>query len=283
MQIEFLGTGGAISIPRPGCDCTVCSEAKVKGLPYSRTGPSLFVHGPDLLFDTPEEIKEQLNRSRVRQVAGCFYSHWHPDHTLGHRVWEMNVDWRKWPRSNRTTEIYLPQQVAADFEERLGLGQSFAYYRQLGLVQVHMVPDGEMVHFGQTSVTPVRLSEDYVYAFLLVEGNKRVLIAPDELFGWRPPEFVCGLDLAVIPMGILEFEPWTGKRRIPLEHPILKSEATFRQTLEIAGRLDARQTILTHIEEPDGMSYADLQRLESRLQTEGINVRFAHDTLLVTL
>lgn len=115
MQIEFLGTGGAITTPRPGCDCRICAQAREKGLPYARTGPSVFVHGPDVLIDTPEEIKNQLNRSRVTRIGACFYSLWHPDHTMGRRVWEANYDWRHWPPQHRPTPIYLPQQVAEDF------------------------------------------------------------------------------------------------------------------------------------------------------------------------
>ena len=54
MRLEILGSGGAVTIPRPGCDCRVCAEARARGIPYARTGPSVFVHGPDVLIDTPQ-------------------------------------------------------------------------------------------------------------------------------------------------------------------------------------------------------------------------------------
>ena len=38
MQVEILGSGGATAIPRPGCECRVCVEARERGVPYSRTG-----------------------------------------------------------------------------------------------------------------------------------------------------------------------------------------------------------------------------------------------------
>lgn len=88
MKVEFLGTGGAISTPRPLCSCRVCVEARKLGVPYSRGGPSVFVHGPDVLIDTPEEARDELNRSRVTNVNACLYSHWHPDHVMGRRVFE---------------------------------------------------------------------------------------------------------------------------------------------------------------------------------------------------
>jgi phosphoribosyl 1,2-cyclic phosphate phosphodiesterase len=65
MRIEFLGSGGAITTPVFGCRCRVCTVARARGVPYSRTGPSVCVRGPDVLIDTPEEIKLQLNTSRV--------------------------------------------------------------------------------------------------------------------------------------------------------------------------------------------------------------------------
>jgi hypothetical protein len=36
-------SGGAQPPPRPGCDCGVCAEARHKGIPYSRTGPALYL------------------------------------------------------------------------------------------------------------------------------------------------------------------------------------------------------------------------------------------------
>ena len=124
MRVEILGSGGAATIPRPGCQCRVCVEAREKGGRFARTGPSTFVHGPNILFDTPEESKFQLERARIGDISACFYSHWHPDHTMGRRVWETrNGDFRTWPREAKrplVTDIYLPEQVAKDFRVWLG-------------------------------------------------------------------------------------------------------------------------------------------------------------------
>ncbi len=280
MRIEFLGTGGAITIPRPGCGCRICAQAREHGVPYSRSGPCVFVHGPDILIDTPEEIKDQLNRSRVGRIGACFYSHWHPDHTMGRRVWEMNQDWRHWPPQKKQTDIYLPQQVAEDFRTRLGTWEHLAFLEQGGLVRLNELADGDHVELGGVRIAPFRLAERYVYAFLLEGQGKRVLIAPDELFGWEPPPEVRGLDLAVLPMGIGEFDVFTGERRIPEAHPVLKSEATHGQTLEIARKLEARHVILTHIEEPDELGFDDLQVLEQQVRATGLHVTFAYDTMM---
>jgi phosphoribosyl 1,2-cyclic phosphate phosphodiesterase len=280
MHIEILGSGGAVPPPRPGCHCPVCDEARATGIPYARTGPSTFVHGANILFDTPEESREQLNRSGIDRVEACFYSHWHPDHVMGRRVFEaLNWDVLRWPPETRVTDIYLPRQVAADFGERLGSRDHLDYMARLGVVRIHEVPDGDRVTVGAVTVTPVRLAEDYVYAFLVEDDAARVLIAPDELHGWSPPAWLGGLDLAVLPMGMCVHDPLTGERRIPTDHPILQEEMTLPETLEVVRALRPKRAILGHIEEMDGLGHDQLGELTERCRAEGLPIAFAHDTM----
>lgn len=282
MRVEILGSAGALTTPKPFCDCRVCVQAREGGPPYARTGPATYVHGPDVLIDTPEEIKYQLNRARIERIAACFYSHWHPDHVMGRRVWgDVNVDYRSWPRQPRATPVYLPQQVAADFRVHLGSWEHLEFFADHGLVELVELADGDRVELDGTSILPFRLAEDYVYAFLFEGGDRRLLIVPDELNGWSPPDHLGRLDLAVVPMGVVELDPFTGERRIAEEHPILREEATFEETLAIVQRLDARRVVLSHIEEMDGLSYDDLLRLERQLASGGVELTFAYDGLIV--
>lgn len=283
MKIEILGSGGATTTPRPGCRCRVCVEARKRGLPYARTGPSVFVHGPDVLFDTPEEAKLQLDRSGVTDVAACFYSHWHPDHTMGRRVWESRNlsgfrDWPPDPARRRTTDVYLPEQVAADARELLGMRDHLGFLEERGWVRVHELHDGEVVELAGGTVRPFRLAEDYVYAFEVEAGGKRLLVAMDETHRWEPPPELQGLDLAVLPMGVCEHDPFTGERRIHAQHPILRYEATFEQTLAIVDALGAERVILSHVEEVDGLGHDDLVRLARKV---GRGITFAWDTMTV--
>jgi phosphoribosyl 1,2-cyclic phosphate phosphodiesterase len=281
MRIEILGSGGAIATPRPGCACRVCQQARARGVPYSRGGPSLFVHGPNLLFDTPEEIGLLLNRSQVRHIAACFYSHWHPDHTMGRRIWEMNYDYRSWPSHNRCTDIYLPQQVAHDFHTRLGLHEHFEFLSRHGVVRIIELSDGASVTIGGTKVTPIRLAENYVYAFLLEAGGRRALIAMDELFGWNPPASLRGIELAVMPMGIPAVHPLTGSQLMHPNHPVLAHEATFEQTLAMLRQIAPQQAILSHIEEPFDLDHDEYRAIAVQLRRDGLPVSFAHDTMMV--
>jgi phosphoribosyl 1,2-cyclic phosphate phosphodiesterase len=285
VKVEILGSGGAATIPRPGCTCRVCSEARSQGGRYARTGPSMFVHGPNIVFDTPEESKFQLERAGIGEIQACFYSHWHPDHTMGRRVWETrNGDFRTWPREAKrplVTDVYLPQQVAADFRTWLGGMAHLEFMRDRGWIRIHELADGDTVEVGGVTVRPFRLHEDYVYAFELTDGDRRLIVAMDELNGWSPPGALTGCDLAVLPMGICEFDLFTGERLIHEDHPVLVYEATFAETLDIVAGLGAARVVLSHVEEMDCVSYGELVRVEQRLQAEGRHIRFAWDGMMI--
>ncbi len=282
MQIEFLGTAGPITVPKPFCTCRICEEAREKGIPYSRSGPGVFVHGPDILIDTPEEIKDQLNRSRIKNIRACIYSHWHPDHVMGRRLWESKFDIKQWPKRVDPIDVYMPEQVAVDFRNTLGTWDHLKYFEKVRLIRMIELKDGDLIHVDDTEVRPFRLAENYVYAFIFECRGKRVLIAMDEILGWHPPEEAQGADLAVLPMGIVELNLTTGERIIPERHPILKTEATYRQTLEIIPKLKASRVVLYHIGEE--VSYDDLKKEESRLKNEGLGyISFAYDTMKVDI
>jgi phosphoribosyl 1,2-cyclic phosphate phosphodiesterase len=242
-------------------------EAARAGSRDARMGPSVFVHGPDVLIDTPEESRLQLARSSVGTIAAGLYSHWHPDHTAGRRVWEMNFDFRGWPREAKQTTctpVYLPQQVARDFDEYLGLANQFEYLERLGVVRLHEIADGEEIELGETRITPFRLAEDYVYAFIFEDNGRRALIAMDELKDWTPPRELGSFDVAFLPLGIFEHDPFAGDRWIHPEHVLLEVEATYAETVGIVRALDADRVVLSHVEHMDGVTHEQLVRLGLR-------------------
>lgn len=286
IRIEFLGTAGAISIPRPTCNCRICSEARSRGVPYSRNGPSMFVHGPDLLIDTPEDIAQSLNRAAVREVGAVVWSHWHPDHTAGMRVFEPLNFSVAWPPANRCTPVYLPEGVRADFEENHSLWNRIQYYESLGLIKPTVIADGESFTLNGVTITPFRLPDPAVqaYAFILTEGSKRVLIAPDELFGWQPDPALGHFDVVVMQAGLMETHPLNGERIFPADHPVLGREATFEQTLDMVRALDAERVILTHLFVHGIASYNEMMQIQRELgqqYPELGNMVFAFDRLSV--
>ncbi|MFT5194888.1 MAG: phosphoribosyl 1,2-cyclic phosphate phosphodiesterase [Cellvibrionaceae bacterium] len=292
MIIEFLGTGGATTTPRPGSKTESSLLArKHKTPPWTRSGPGLFLHGPDILIDTSEDIWHQLVASDIDYINVCFYSHWHPDHTAGKRVFESNIrDYSTVPFTMAPpTDVYLPQQVAVDARQWLAIWDSLMYHQNvLKVVKVHVLQDGEQPVFkdannNDVAITPFRLHEDYVYGFQIETGDKRVVHVADEMYNWEPAAELKNPDLAILPAGLFEFHPLTGDRIMQANHPLLTNEATFRQTLAIAENLGAAETIITHLEEAFDMTPETLAQVEAKLKAEGKNIRFAFDQLKVEI
>ncbi len=282
MRVEILGSGGALSTPRALCGCDLCRQARQQGVPYSRSGPSLFVHGPDLIVDTPEDIIASLARSRVERIAVGTYSHWHPDHLLGARMWEsLNGDYTGWPPTHRKTPLYFPRRVAEDVRDRLGIWETFTFLEQRGLIEIIELAEEANFFSNEYQITPVSLAEEYVFAQIVEGHGKRLFVAVDELFGWCPSEELGHFDLAVLPLGMTEFKPLSGQRHYPLDHPVLRRESTLEQTLDVARALNADRIVLTHISEADQLGYDDGLVLEERWRQDGLPITMAYDGLLL--
>ncbi len=288
MKIEFLGAGGAIPVPRPFCFCRVCEEARQKGAPYTRYGPSIFIHDIGLLIDTPEEIAVQLNRARIAQVTAATYSHWHPDHTAGIRVWESNFDLEQLvdhrpPR--HTTTIYLAENVARTFEENHGLAEKCAYLERIQLIKTQIVPEGGSFVLDGVTIRPIVLAEQIACGFLLEGQAKRILICMDETHRWTPPASLGTLDLAILPAGIFEFHPLTGERLLAADHPLLKREITYEESLEIVRQLETRRVIFGHLGELDRLTFDEYREAACRQNSMPSHdlppIEFAYDTLIV--
>ena len=90
-----------------------------------------------------------------------------------------------------------------------------------------------------------------------------------------------------MPAGIFEFHPLTGNRVIPAEHPILKHEATFLQTLDMLRKLDAGRIIYMHLNEVDRLTpdeYAEVARRLNNDSASGLPpLEFAYDTMMIEI
>lgn len=287
MKLEILGSGGAVTTPKPFCDCAVCQLARNSDAPqHSRFGPSVFVHGPDVLIDTPEEIKLQINRSTITSIAACVFSHWHPDHTMGHRFLEHNIDWLGMPPQHGKTKVIIPKTVATSFENRIGIMQHFEYYLGLGIVDLSVVADDELFELNGYMIRPIKLAIDYVFGYDIRSSSTRILVIMDELKGWEPSEVIAGTpyDLVYLPIGVFDLNPISGERIVAADHPILNDEQALAETIEIMRKLDARSFVLSHIEELDGISYELGNELSTHMSAElGTNVKVAYDTMMVEL
>lgn len=284
MKLEVLGSGGAVATPQALCNCPVCEKARKKGGRHARSGPSVFMHGPDILLDTPEEITVELNRSHVRNIGAVLYSHWHPDHTAGRRVFEMNIEWNRSQRENRCTQVILTEKIAETFGSRLGIMSQFDYFRSIGIVDLKIVKNDEVFSVNGCTIQPVQMAYDYSFGYCFDDGRSRYLVIMDELKNWEPDASILAtyFDVVYLPLGVLEKNPVTGERLIDAAHPILKDEQTAEETLALVQRLNAGRFVLSHIEEPDGIGYAFARKLSQLYSRRaGKRIDLAYDGMLV--
>lgn len=282
MEWTILGSGGCMVIPKPLCQCSVCREAREKGVPYARAGPSAFLHDINLLIDTPAEIAGLLNHSHISNVEYLTFTHLDPDHVEGFRVVEqIALDFRTW-RAYPEEQIclILPEELNERIREiRSQYDPVIDFYRESGFVRV--VPFKDEIEIKDVRITdiPVDRGSQLSFIYVFEKAGKKVIYAPCDI---KPfPEYrdeVQKADLLVVQPGIFE-EGLKHSFRYPADHISRTTLYTFEQTLELASRIQAEKILFVHLEEYWNRSYDDYLALETNNQM----FRFAYDGMKLTV
>ncbi len=280
MDVTILGSGGCMVIPKPLCQCQICEEARAKGTPYARTGPSVFIHDENILIDTPAEIVFQLNRSHIKKIDHLMFSHLDPDHVEGFRVVEqISLDFRSWRAyGDCQISLILPEQLDAGLKDiKTIYGAMIDYYEEQGFVR--RIPFNDKVKIGETDVTAISVDRGTQVAFVYVfeKEDTRVVYAPCDI---RPfpadREEVLNADLLVIQPGIFE----TGLKHgftYPEDHISRTTLYTFDQTMDLAKQIQAKEVLFVHLEEYWNRGYDDYVEIENGYD----NIRFAYDGMKI--
>jgi len=267
-------------IPKPLCQCRICQEARNKGVPYERTGPSAFLHDINLLIDTPAEIASQLNRSPIRRIDYLILTHLDPDHVEGLRVVEqITLDFRSWRAyPEKQIRLLLPEQLGERIKEiRSQYGPLVDFYEQSGFIKLMLFQ--RVVQINNVRITAVPVERDYQVAFVYIfeKSGRKVVYAPCDC---KPfPEYrkeVQRPDLLVIQPGIFK-DNLKHHFKYPVDHISRTTLYTFEQTLDLAARVEARKVLFLHLEEYWNRSYDDYCALESD------SIKFAYDSMQINV
>jgi len=254
-------------IPKPLCQCRICREARKKGIPYARAGPSAFLHDINLLIDTPAEIISQLNRSSIRRINYLAFSHLDPDHVEGFRVVEqMALDFRTWRAyPEKQICLLLPEQLSGRVRElRSQYGPLVDFYQESGFLQLKLFHN--KIRIGEVDITAIPVDRGSQIAFIYVfeKSGRRVVYAPCDIKPFpKHRHEVQHADLLIIQPGIFE-EGLKHGFKYPAEHISRKTLYTFEQTMELATHLQARKVVFVHLEEYWNRSYDDYCLLEAK-------------------
>jgi phosphoribosyl 1,2-cyclic phosphate phosphodiesterase len=282
MELTILGSGGCMVIPKPLCRCPVCEEARRKGVPYERTGPSTFIHDENLLIDTPAEIAAQLNRSHIERIDYLLFTHLDPDHVEGSRVVEqITLDFRTWQAyPDKQIRLILPDKLDNRLKDiRSIYGPLINYYEEQGFVQ--RIPFRETMEIGEMEITgiPVDRGSQLSFIYVFKKEGRRVVYAPCDIKPFpEDREEVQKSDLLVIQPGI--FEDGLKHGFIYGKGHISKSTLyTFEETVALANRIQASHILFIHLEEYWNRSHDDYVALEAKFD----NIRFAYDGMHVVV
>ncbi len=241
----------------------------------------MFYHDENILFDTPEDIFNSLNRENIERVDTVFLSHYHFDHTLGLRILQSLKLQDKPVRENsgEPTRLVLSQ---ATYDRFIAPNDSFEHLTKWA--ELTIINDGDTLHIGDTDVTcigaPMEPDGDKeMYNYLLEKNGDSILLSQDET-KFLDLDRIPTTDVWIHETGMFEHTP-AGQRTMskPIWEDQIQNETTFEETLEHVSEVNPDQAVLTEIEEIYQRSHDDLNDLAAKHDT----ITFAHDGMNVTV
>ena len=162
-------------------------EARAKGKPFARNGCALFIEDIHLLVDTPEDIVESLNYHRINEIEHALYSHWHPDHTRGMRVFEqIKTDWAQASigiKNDKPVKVFALPQVCEDIGNiHNKFGSCLNYYQNQWNV-ISLIPVESTIIIGDMQITfvPAVHYEECATVFVFEQEKSKVIYAPCDI------------------------------------------------------------------------------------------------------
>lgn len=272
MKLNLLGTGGVTPIPKPCCNCELCNEAREKGIIDYQTGPSMFVYDDNILFDTPEEIRLQLNREKIEKVENIILTHWHPDHTQGIRIVEqINFNHIKGEAEPYPINLFIAKKQLEQFK-KFGCGNMLSYYESRGVIKIIYLEHKQTIKFKNVMITPYYISKTEGYYFLIEDNKnaKKVIYAPCEYHELNVYSELNNIDMLIA--HCLYFE----NKEIGSGVDYSDTEDSFEKMLKDSNKMGAKKIAITHIEEAFQLNIEQLNNAV-RKYYRNYNVEFAKD------
>lgn len=282
MKFKVLGSGGCTSIPRATCSCRVCKEAREKGTPYSRFGCSLLLEDINLLIDTPEDINIALNKFDVKSIDNVLYSHWHPDHTLGMRVFEqIKINWCEISvgiKNKKPINVFGLDYVIEDIRSIKNKFGPYVenYEKNYNLIKINVV-DREL-NINDIKITFIPVSNKLSSVFVFEQKDKKVIYAPCNVKPFPDEDLFNNADLLIIGDTITS-EVAKDNFIIDNDNKMRKNMFVMNEIVELKKQYNVDKVIMTHLDEDWGLSYDDYLEKAKNYN----NIEFAYDGLNIEI
>ncbi|RYY09765.1 MAG: MBL fold metallo-hydrolase [Chitinophagaceae bacterium] len=251
MKVTFLGTGTSQGVPVISCDCRVCrsDHAQDKRL---RVSVLLEMADKTVVIDSGPDFRYQMLRAGVKDLDAIVFTHEHKDHVAGlDDIRPFNY------LKNKSIDIFAVDRVQA------ALRREFAYIFEdsgyFGLPKVNMITiDEQPFKIGETEFIPVEVMHHKLPVMGYRIGNF-AYVTDAKTLSERSIEKLRGTELLVL-------------NALQREDHI--SHLTLAEAIDMAGKIGARMTYLTHLSHNMGLHREIEQELPS-------NIRLAYDGLKI--
>jgi len=246
LKITVLGSGTSTGIPVIGCRCAVCLSDHPCNQ-RTRCSALLSYGKYNILIDTSTDLRQQALREDIRHIDAVFYTHSHADHLHGiDDLRGFNL------RSKKPIPLYGSEQTLAIIRN------SFSYIFDKSepasyIPRLELHPINKSVDLFGLEIIPIPMQHGRMQTFGYRCGPFAYLTDCNAI----PPSSLNLLaDLELLILDGLRFTPHSTHFNIP-------------QAVEMAQKIGAKQTLLTHL------SHEVDHPVHDRELPNGINL--AHD------
>ena len=261
-KLTFLGTGTSQGVPIIACQCEVCRSADTRDKRYRAS--ALVEHGGlTILVDAGPDFRSQMLAHGVRHLDAILLTHNHKDHTGGlDDVRSFNYIDRK------AAEIYCEEKVLGTL--RNDYAYAFADHKYPGAPEwhVHLIDERPFRIDTSQSCGELEWIHDKGYFYRQTDGSllpsdNAIVEAPHDnpdiipirglhgqmpVLGFRFGNIAYITDMSELPDS--EMAKLQGLEHLTLNTVSYKphhSHFSLDEALELAGRIGARHTWLTHL------------------------------------
>ncbi len=253
MELTFLGTGTSQGVPVIACNCKVCQSTDSYD---KRLRSSVFIKtkNTNILIDSGPDFRYQMLRKKVKKLDGILITHEHKDHIAGlDDVRAFNFI------SKKPTEIYAEQRVLDTIKH--DFAYAFADFKYPGIPKFNLNKIYENDFFiNNVKITPIRVMH---------------LKLP--ILGYRIGDITYITDANYIDKKNIEKIKGT---KIFILNALRKekhiSHFCLDEAIEIAKKINAKETYFTHISHLMGLHSIESKKLPK-------NMYFAFDNLTIKI
>lgn len=224
LKLTFLGTGTSQGIPVIACDCKVCHSNNPKD---KRLRSSVMIKYLDkiIVIDTGPDFRQQMLRANVKRVDAILFTHEHKDHIAGlDDIRSFNWLYK------RPMDIYAEERVLKALQIEYSYVFAEEKYPGIPEMNLHEITE-KPFNIDNISIIPIR-----AYHYKL------------PVLGFRIADMAYITDASSIPDS--EYDKLKGLK-IFILNALRKekhiSHFTLSEAIEVAKRVGASQTYLTHI------------------------------------